>query len=356
MKKTFTLILTCVMVFLISTVIALCVTFLHETSAFTNNSELYTVRIQVKNGQTIKSVAQELFSKKIIRNPKIFYILARQTPFTLHSGSYAFKSTMNMNQVLDVLRLNKQDLIKVTIAEGLATHKIAATLENNNICSTEDFVASCNNEELLKKYNIPLPDIHGPSLIEGYLFPDTYYFTPFMDSDLVVDSMVSNFFNKTKEYFERAQNTDPKNNNTAFDNNKIRNIVILASIVEREYRQTSEAPIIASVFKNRLRDNIGLYSCATVEYIITEIKGLPHPDIIHYKDLTDESPYNTYKWRGLPPTAISNPGLTALKAVIDAPKTNYYYFRLVDPAKGLHAFSKDFDTHIHEGTTLSTKR
>lgn len=343
MKKILTIVLSALSVIVLSVALALFITFLHETSPYTTNNELYTVRIQVKNGETVKAVAKELYDKKIIRNPTLFYVLARERPFTLHSGSYAFKSTMTLSQVLDVLRLNKQDLIKVTIPEGLTTSKTAAIMESNNICAAQDFIASCNSEELLNKYKIPLPDIRGPSLIEGYLFPDTYYFTPFMDSDIVVDTMVANFFNKAL-------------NNKNIANGKLRDIVILSSIVEREYREPSEAPIIASVFKNRLHDNIGLYSCATVEYIITEIEGLPHPDVIHYKDLNNESPYNTYRWRGLPPGAISNPGLTALNAVIESPKTNYYYFRLIDAAKGLHAFSKDFDTHIHEGTTLQTKK
>ena len=132
-------------------------------------------------------------------------------------------------------------------------------------------------------------------------------------------------------------------------------VVRLASIVEREYQVASEAPLIASVFKNRLDRNIGLYSCATIEYIITEIQGKPHPEIITNKDLKIENPYNTYMWRGLPPGPISNPGLVALTAVAHPAQTDYFYFRLIDPQTGTHHFSKDFEEHIDVGNLYTKK-
>ena len=105
------------------------------------------------------------------------------------------------------------------------------------------------------------------------------------------------------------------------------------------------APLIASVFRNRLKHNIGLESCATVEYIITEIEGRPHPGFITGQDLKIDSPYNTYKWAGLPPGPISNPGLVALDAAMHAPQTDYYYFLLKDPSKGEHHFSRSLIGH-----------
>ena len=98
------------------------------------------------------------------------------------------------------------------------------------------------------------------------------------------------------------------------------------------------------------------HSCATIEYIITEVQGKPHPDVITYADLSIDSPYNTYKWAGLPPGPISNPGAVALDAAINSPKTDYYFFRLVDAKAGRHVFSKDFSTHVNEGYIYSTKK
>ena len=119
----------------------------------------------------------------------------------------------------------------------------------------------------------------------------------------------------------------------------------MASIVEREYRRKEEAPLIASVFYNRLRYNIGLESCATLAYIITDIEDKPHPEYLTVEDKHIDSPYNTYKWAGLPPGPIANPGLVALEAAVRPPKTDYYYFVLKDPATGEHYFSEDLQEH-----------
>ena len=119
----------------------------------------------------------------------------------------------------------------------------------------------------------------------------------------------------------------------------------MASIVEKEYKVKEEAPLIASVFKNRIRHNIGLYSCATIVYIITEIQGKPHPNRILTKDTKIDNPYNTYKWAGLTPGPISNPGLTALDAVINTPKTSYFFFQVKDEKKGTHVFTETFEEH-----------
>jgi UPF0755 protein len=108
---------------------------------------------------------------------------------------------------------------------------------------------------------------------------------------------------------------------------------------------SDEAPIIASVFLNRLAKRIALGSCATIEYILTEIQGRPHPHRIFFVHTQIPSPYNTYLNRGLPPGAISNPGLTALKAAFEPARTDYLYFVVADPAKGSHTFSARWSQH-----------
>jgi len=119
----------------------------------------------------------------------------------------------------------------------------------------------------------------------------------------------------------------------------------MASIVEREYRADDEAPLIASVFYNRLKRNVGLESCATLEYIITEIQNKAHPEYITLDDEKINSPYNTYKWAGLPPGPISNPGKIALEAAFHPAKTSYMYFVLKDAQAGRHFFSRDLSEH-----------
>jgi UPF0755 protein len=180
--------------------------------------------------------------------------------------------------------------------------------------------------------------------MEGYLFPDTYFFPSDYPPDKVVRAMADNFFNKL-DFISPSI--------SAKSMNELNDIVIMASIVEREYRVPDEAPIMAGVFYNRLRINMALQSCATVEYVITEILGRPHPSVLLFRDLEIRNPYNTYLYRGLPPGPISAPGLIALRAAIYPERTDFLYFRLTDPASGRHYFSRTYDEHIRAGQLIT---
>lgn len=306
----------------------------------------YTIKVKVPSGTSTREIAAQLKQEQLIRSEKIFYYAARfrlfneRKPFVLKSGVYTIKSSMSMEEIYVLLQSGAQEYITLSIPEGLTMRKIGALLEEKGVCSQAVFLNKCKSPVLLNEYNIPAENL------EGYLFPDTYFFTPMMDADIVVRKMTDNFFDKVMQ-IESLSALTPQ---------ELHKKVTLASIIEREYRVKEEAPLIASVFSNRLRRNIGLYSCATVEYIITEIEGLPHPEKITYDHLKIDSPYNTYKYAGLPPSPISNPGMIALDAAANPAKTQYYYFVLTDPDKGTHTFSKDFDEHIAAEKGIPTKR
>ena len=308
-------------------------------------------RLEIQKGETAKAVAYKLKALALIKSPRLFYAAARfpfihflltgkSGAFTLKSGYYKLSDAMSLAEILDILSSGKEEYIRVALPEGLTISKIAARLENAGVCKREDFSAAAKDSALLADYKIPAESF------EGYLFPDTYFFTPSTGGKEAVKTMADNFFSHIKEESEFTHMSTETLNET----------VILASVIEREYRRDEEAPLIASVFANRLKNNIGLYSCATVEYVITEVEGRKHPDVITYSDLELISPYNTYKYVGLPPGAISNPGMTALKAAAKPAKTDYYYFRLTDAKTGKHVFSKDFSAHIKEGDVFTTKK
>jgi len=311
-----------------------------------------SVRIEIPFGMSVMSVAKVLKENNLIRNEKLFYYIARypqlknilypkqEAPaFNLKSGIYHIKANMNIVEIQTLLSSGQQEYIKISFPEGLTISKIAAILEEEKVCSAADFISAAKNPAIAQKYSIP------GETCEGYLFPDTYFFTADMKPESVIDIMINNFQEKIKTIPNLAE----KNAQDLYD------IVKLASIVEREYRVEDEAPLIASVFKNRLRRTIGLYSCATVEYIITEIEGRPHPERILISDTRIDSPYNTYLYAGLPPGPISNPGVISLDASTNTPKTQYYFFRVVDADAGRHVFSKDFDEHV-QNNNLYTKK
>jgi UPF0755 protein len=145
-------------------------------------------------------------------------------------------------------------------------------------------------------------------------------------------------------FFKRLAHIYPQY--TELNRNELFKKVIIASIVEREYRREDEAPVIASVFYNRLAIGQKLESCATVAYVLTDIKGRPHPERLTWADIKVSSPYNTYEYYGLPPGPIGNPGDTALIASFRPLKTSYRYFVLKDPATGRHEFSDTFQKHL----------
>lgn len=306
-----------------------------------------SMRIEIPSGASSRRIAYILKDKGLVRSARFFYLVSRfplpygrTGPYSLKSGVYNIERGMSMSQILSLLESGKQAYIATVFPEGLTISKIAEILEDHGICSAGDFTAASKDSALLSEYGIPSQSF------EGFLFPDTYFFTPSMDAESVVRMMAGNFLKKAGEIEQF------KGRSLA----QLYDTVVLASIVEREYRSEAEAPLIASVFENRLKDNIGLYSCATIEYIITEIMGLPHPDVITYDDLKIDSPYNTYKWAGLPPGPISNPGLVALRAAADPPKTDYYYFTLTDEERGTHTFTRSLSSHAQAGSVFKTKK
>ena len=356
MKKSsgkITLIAFCLLSVLFALVAAVFASALYLSSPITADGEPKVARVEIPSGTTVRSVAQSLESQNIIRSARLMYLAARYPsifrrdhPFALKSGVYSVSSAMTLNEILDLLESGKQEYIKTVIPEGLTLSKIAEEVEEKGVCKAHDFTVAAHEPKLLAEYSIPTDSF------EGYLFPETYFFTPDMEAAAVIRMMADTFFERARTLtFSSAVKKGAMP--TA---EELHRIVILASIVEREYRVDSEAPLIASVFTNRIKVNSGLYSCATIEYIITEILGRPHPESITYEDLKIDSPYNTYKWAGLTPGPISNPGMIALQAAANPPQTDYFYFTLNDAAAGTHTFSESMNSHTRASIQFRTKK
>ena len=297
--------------------------------------------LKIEKGDTPKKIAALLANEKIIKSSAAFYALARfpalaafftnESPeiFCVKSGVCELSSSMDAAAIYKELSAGHEELVSVAIPEGLTVSKTAARLAAAGICSVQDFAAAARG-------------------FEGFLFPDTYSLAPKSEAAKVVQIMTENFYKKAAQVPPLAA--------LLKDKEALARTVTLASIIEREYRSADEAPLIASVFANRIKAGIGLYSCATVEYVITEVLGRPHPDIITYDDLKINSPYNTYINAGLPPAPICNPGLVALKAAASPAQTDFYYFQLMDEKEGRHVFTKTLDEHVKQGVIFKTKK
>jgi UPF0755 protein len=297
-----------------------------------------SVLIDVRRGESSQSVGLRLERAGLINSRYFWNFLCRLNSEHIKTGTYRLEIPATPIAIHRVLVSGREVLHKVTIPEGVTLKKTALILEEAGITTAEGFLAAARDRSIINHYSIPNDSM------EGYLFPDTYFFPGDFPPDRVVRTMADNFFNKLEII------------SPSFGGMSMRELnerVIMASIVEREYRVADEAPVMAGVFFNRLRINMALQSCATVEYIITEILGRPHPRVLLFRDLEIRNPYNTYMYRGLPPGPISAPGVVALRAAMYPENTRYLYFRLTDPASGRHYFSRTYDEHIRAGQLLT---
>ncbi|MDR2393497.1 MAG: endolytic transglycosylase MltG [Treponema sp.] len=300
-----------------------------------------TCFFEVYTGESAMSVGRRLKDAGMIRSHYFWYILSRLDKGYIKAGTYRLELPASQMAIRSILVTGQQFLTRVTIPEGVTLKKIAKILEAAEICDEDAFLTAAGEEKIRAAYQIP-----GETM-EGFLYPDTYFFPRDYPASLVVKAMADTFFRRIAALPGMTGMVEV--NGKALSPEELYQKVIIASIVEREYRVDEEAALMAGVFYNRLDIGMALQSCATVEYVITEIQGRPHPEILYSRDTEIQDPYNTYMRRGLPPGPISAPGAVALNAAFNPIRKEYLYFRLVDSTAGRHYFSRTFDDHIRAG-------
>lgn len=285
---------------------------------------------RIPSGEPLAKTAQRLADQRLIRNSLVFRLLFQwgSGDGGFPSGTFSVPGGLSASEAVVWFR-NAQPLqVRVTVPEGWTSTKIARLLEDKGIVPAAEFLAVVRDPTPLGELSA------GLSTLDGRLFPDTYLFPLATPAPEVAKTFLQTFRKRTAPWADR------------YPAEEWNRRIILASIVEREYRVPEEAPLIASVFANRLEKGIALASCATIEYILTEVQGRPHPKRIFFVHTEIESPYNTYLNKGLPPTPIANPGLTALKAAFEPAPTDYLYFVVADASQGTHRFSSSYAGHL----------
>jgi UPF0755 protein len=278
----------------------------------------------VHHGSTLKEVADNLEKEKIITSKRFFLLWSRLMGYSrnIKAGEYRLNSGIPPLKILEILTQGDIITHTVTIPEGFNRKQIGDLLAKNGIVNKEEFLSLSGNPEIARHYGIS-----GPGL-EGYLYPDTYQFSLDLPSLSVIDAMVKRFWEMVGPLREEAKRLGLT----------MEEVVILASIVEKETGRPEERPIIASVFVNRLKKKMRLESDPTVIYGLEDFSGN-----LTRKHLSRSTPYNTYVIQGLPPGPIANPGQKAIEAVLYPAKSNYLYF--VSKNDGSHYFSKTLLEH-----------
>ncbi|AYE36558.1 endolytic transglycosylase MltG [Borrelia turcica IST7] len=308
--------------------------FLYFLNSSPFESELL-YEFEVQKGWGVKRIARELKRQGFIRSEKLLVAISYlfDSDKNFKEGKYLISRNFSTFDVYKELLKGSPALdISVTIPEGYTARRIALKLSKFGIIDdVQSFVDLINDARFINELGL---DYYS---LEGFLFPDTYKFYKDMDMKEIIRVFVGNFFSKLI-----SMGIDYK----SYSSEDLYHRVIIASIVEREYRVKSEAAVMASVFYNRIKSNMALQSCATVEYIITEELKRPHPRRIYFSDLEIKSDYNTYVNRGYPPTPISNAGAVSLRAAFFPDKTNYLFFVLKNPKTGTHKFSSGYSDHL----------
>ena len=299
------------------------------------------VELQKKTYVDVDYVADLLKEKGIIEYKMIFRLFAwiSSADEKLTPGTYELNTDMDYRAIVSNMGSSSASRMTatITIPEGYTLDQIFQLLEDKGVTSVVKLNDMAANHDYAFSFlqDIPLGDPHR---LEGYLFPDTYEFYLGEDAKYVINKMLLNF---------DARVTDELREIIAEQGKTIHEIVIAASLIEKETDGTDQAKI-ASVINNRLNTNVTLGKLeidATVQYALPERK-----EQLTYEDLEIDSPYNTYLYPGLPAGPIANPGMAAIRAAIYPERTNYYWYVLGDD--NVHHFFSSYDSFINYKNSL----
>ena len=282
-------------------------------------------RVVVPRGATLRVAAESLAAHGVIRNATTFrlYGLLRRGDRSIRAGTYLFRRGSAWSTVLDDLRGGKGIEHSITIPEGWSLAQIVPQLARVLDMPVDSVSAAVRDTALLHALDVPTPTL------EGYLFPDTYVFPEGTTARHAVQTMVARFQSVWQpEWDEQVRQRAMSRND----------VMALAAIVEKEARLPEERPVIAAVYVNRLKSGMLLQADPTVQYAIGH-----HVARVYYKDLTIDSPYNTYRYAGLPPGPIASPGKPSIVAALYPANVPYRYF--VAFPDGHHQFTTSFAAH-----------
>ncbi|HOO44785.1 MAG TPA: endolytic transglycosylase MltG [Deltaproteobacteria bacterium] len=283
------------------------------------------VMLEIRSGTSAWEISKALKERGIITDSFMFMALCVATCKASHlqAGTYVFEGKHYPRDIMHILFKGRTLRYRITIPEGSNLFAIAEIVAATGLMTKENFIESSLHEKSPAFFGLASPSM------EGFLYPDTYYLSPNMTALEIMARMV--------ERFNQAYTDDMDRQAQALGMSKTE-VVTLASIIEKEAVLNEEKPVISSVFHNRMKRNMLLQSDPTAIYGIDNFHRRISP-----KDLQRDTPYNTYKYRGLPPGPICNPDKYSLEAAIRPAKTNYLYF--VSKGNGLHHFSSSLKEH-----------
>ena len=301
-----------------------------------------SVMVEIKQGASEKSIAEALEKSGVIKYELTFRMKMRNSPYRgkLHYGQYKLNKGMSLDEIIKTLSVPvvQEEGINLSVPEGFSVERIAARCEKLGLVSAEEFLETLEKAKFSHDFIKDIPTVKGVKYkLQGYLFPSTYTFTKSSSAYDIIDAMLSQFEKMYSSVKEKNKN-----------NMKMNDIIITASLIEREAKVDKEREVISGVIRNRLKKNMPLQIDATVVYTISD--GMYDVERVLYKDLEVDSPYNTYKISGLPAGAICCPGLPSIIAAMTPDSNDYLYYRTDNQKNdGSHIFTETFNEHKKNG-------
>lgn len=296
------------------------------------------VIVQIPKGASEKKIAQVLKDNGVIDYEITFRLKMKNSPHRgkLNYGKYTLKKDMCLDDVIEALSKPSELAkgIRLTIPEGFSAEMIARRCESLGICTADEFLNELKNGKFNYDFIDDIPEHGGVNYkLEGYLFPSTYNFSVEADASKVINTLLGEFqvqYNKVKDMLP--------------DGMDMAEAINRAALIEREAKLDSERGAISGVIDNRLGIDMILQIDASVVYVISD--GLYDVDRVLYKDLEVDSPYNTYKYKGLPAGPICNPGIESIRAAMNPARHKYLYYHTdTEKNDGSHIFSETFAQH-----------
>ncbi len=287
------------------------------------------VRVDIAQGDSTSEIGGTLVKAGLIRNQRFFawYVSYRHAAGLLRSGEYLLSPAQNMQSIIEDLRQGPP-VVKVTIPEGFTTQQIVDLLTERHLINPTKFYDLVQNYDFNYAFLTGIPPSHAR--LDGFLFPATYDIKLGTSEKQIIELMLNRFQQELTPQIRQA---------AAAKGWSIRQLVTMASLIEREAKEAQDRAIISQVFATRLHVGMPLQSCASIEYLLGHRKP-----ILSLEDLKIASPYNTYLHRGLPPGPIANPGDASIQAAAFPAQTDYLYF--VAKPDGYHAFAKTYSEHL----------
>jgi UPF0755 protein len=287
-----------------------------------------TQSIDIPQGLGTQAIGERLVEAGVVRDTLTYRIAIWRSGYArrLQAGEYRFDQPMSAVDVLGKIARGEVDTVPLTFPEGLTIAEMSKLFEQGGFGAAATFIAAARDASTVRDLDPDAPDL------EGYLFPDTYTLSRRTDAPHVIRAMVDRFRRKLTPEIQTA---------AAGGGLSIRQLVTLASIVEKETARADERPVVASVYANRLKIGMALQCDPTVIYALQ--KTGRYDGNLHRADLQFDSPYNTYRYPGLPPGPIASPGQAALLAAAQPAASEFLFF--VSRNDGTHAFAHTLAEH-----------